>query len=282
MALTKVQKGKRASSSFQGHNADFGLSLLPQHRWKVNRVYYCFEMGWGATLRCWQLLALWSSWTSVTVQWLHICFVLVQPFTGKYHHHSCCFSLVREVATEHSFSSSSSHSHLLLPAPPQWRLMLEESSGKELLGQTTTFTWTLEANSSPNQSWVPWGRAKVVLQPSPAEQRLRLLFVPSSHLLQFPALTLCRTIATTASMAWLKCRLSVLASVSGAGSWSRFSPLAVWTSANSNVNPCLPHSTDEWDNCFSLQIWQASNLVVSCPAQVKQEKSQLQKLWDWL
>lgn len=52
MALTKVQKGKRASSSFQGHNADFGLSLLPQHRWKVNRVYYCFEMGWGATLRC--------------------------------------------------------------------------------------------------------------------------------------------------------------------------------------------------------------------------------------
>lgn len=45
MALTKVQKGKRASSSFQGHNADFGLSLLPQHRWKVNRVYYCFEMG---------------------------------------------------------------------------------------------------------------------------------------------------------------------------------------------------------------------------------------------
>lgn len=195
----------------------------------------------------------------------------------------CCYSLVREVAAEHSFSSSSSQSNLfLLPAPPQWRLMLEESSGKELLGQTTTFTWTLEANSSPNQSWVPWGRAKVVLQPSPAEQRLRLLFVPSSLLLQFPTLTLCRIVATAASMARLKCRLSVLASVSGAGSWSRFSPLAVWTSANSNVNPCLPHSTDEWDNCFSLQIWQASNLAVSCPAQVKQEKSQLQKLWDWL
>lgn len=83
------------------------------------------------------------------------------------------FSLVREVAAEHSCSSSYSHSLLLfLPAPPQWRLMLEESSSEGLLGQITTFTWTLKANSSPDQSQVPWSR-EVFLQPSPAEQRLR-------------------------------------------------------------------------------------------------------------
>lgn len=73
-------------------------------------------------------------------------------------------------------------------------------------------------------------------------------------------------------------RLSILPTVSGAVR-RLFSPVAMWLYSSTNVNPCLAHSTAEQGNCFSLQIWQAADPDVSCPAHVKHTKSHSFKIY---
>lgn len=86
-ALKNTQKGLRPSSSFQGRVIDLGFSSLPP----------CFQQPslelllWDSTESCYVPLAnnllADSSWYSVIVQWLFICFVPVCPFIGTHQPH---------------------------------------------------------------------------------------------------------------------------------------------------------------------------------------------------
>lgn len=87
-ALTNTQRGVRASSPFQDGGTALGFSSLPPCCWKPSQELLL----WDSTMRSYVLLAnnllASSSWYSVIVQWLFICFIPVCTFIGTHKPHS--------------------------------------------------------------------------------------------------------------------------------------------------------------------------------------------------
>lgn len=142
-ALTNTQRGVRASSPFQDGGTALGFSSLPPCCWKPSQELLL----WDSTMRSYVLLAnnllASSSWYSVIVQWLFICFIPVCTFIGTHKPHSWKQRQPTCLLGERRWCRA-------LPSP--WLTPGENST----LGQIP-FSGTLAANSSLSQSQAPPG-----------------------------------------------------------------------------------------------------------------------------
>lgn len=295
-ALKNTWRGVRASSPFQDKVTDLGFSSLPPCCWKPSQKLLL----WDSTESWYVLLAdnllASSSWYSVIVQWLYLCFVPVCPFIGTHQPHNWeaatsnlargwqrrwCRALPSQWLSQGKTAlwdkSCSlgpwrqtppwiSHRHLRAdPAPASCRgpgYFQASPAGPVQHGSSDTVGCCGDALAVPAGSrhhpthpelvltasqlqrtpkglaWaapavfmdapLPWSKPEAFPQPSSAAERLRLFFINTLKCrLQFPAHTVCYSVATPMSTVCLECGWSVLATMSRAGSWSSFSHVNV-------------------------------------------------------